>query len=299
MDTDGQFSSINIKVSQAESKKALALYAHLRRLFETAVYGGNIQRPILMDQADLLLCSASLRALFLDNKPILPKFDEQHSLNFKIECFETNINMLLLSHLVPDEIHVSDFFLDALINPEKRADFPLNQSKECLYTFQDGSGFESVRDRTGKWVPSWVPDYTTDDVGIASNGAPLQMLKLTRRECNLWEWGSITLGYLKNIPIRRKTIINYVANQLGGVHYDAQRFPKDPDDHNEFKALTEAFDWDNQAIMHAGLVAVALATVEVVTMPSFLNFLNALDEFHNIRQKRLELGEDLKPRESE
>lgn len=116
------------------------------------------------------------------------------------------------------------------------------------------------------------------------------MCTITRKVVPLQEWGSVRLGFLRKIPIRRRNIICYVANKLGGVHFDSTRLPSSETDKAEFKVLAQVYDWDKQAVMHAGLVAVALACVEVTRIPLVQDLLIALERFQHERQKRLREG---------
>ena len=118
----------------------------------------------------------------------------------------------------------------------------------------------------------------------------MQLCTITRKVVPLQEWGNVRLGFLRDIPIRRRNIICYVANKLGGVHFDSLRFPHNESDKAEFKVLAQAYDWDKQAVTHAGLVAVALACVEIVRTPVIRDLLVALERFHAERQKRLREG---------
>jgi hypothetical protein len=55
----------SIEIEKHEAKEALALFAHIRQLIRTAFRSGAFLRPVEMDQADLLICAASLRHCFL------------------------------------------------------------------------------------------------------------------------------------------------------------------------------------------------------------------------------------------
>jgi hypothetical protein len=109
------------------------------------------------------------------------------------------------------------------------------------------------------------------------------------------EWGDVRIGYLKKVPITRRNLITYVANKLGGVHYDGRRLPADLDDAEQYRVLATAYDWDNQAIMHAGFVMVGLACVEILRSPPIRPLLDALVKHHNRRQGQLMRGERLPP----
>jgi hypothetical protein len=277
-----------IFIRDAESKKALAVFAHLRRLLETVTREDKILRPIQMDHADLLLCSASIRALLFDDDPILLSFSRMHELNIEIECLETNIALMLLSWLVPDDLHVSDFLMDVLLNPEMRGSIPLDQESQTVHTFRDGAGWEAVLKRPDLWVPDLRTEKGIDSgIGLSNLGSPAQLMSIRRRRVPLADWGKVRLGYLKDIAITRQSLLTYVANKLGGVHYESTRLPPNRDDAAQFKVLATAYDWDNKAIMHAGLVAVAIARYELINVPLIVRLYFGLEKFHLERQRRL------------
>jgi hypothetical protein len=288
----------HIEMAQADTKRALALFAHLRQIFQTARWDGKggMRRPTHMDHADLLLSAASMRALFFDNRgqPIALTFLREHDIAVEMEVLETNVNLLLLSALVPDDWHVSDFLVDILLNPDMEDKFPVDQTRQTMYCFTDGKGFETVSQRPDLWVPTWVDDEQINSgVGISNLGAPAQLMNVTRRRVPLQQWGDIRIGYLKNISIRRRNLLTHVANQLGGVHYDSKRLPRDEKDRTEFQALSVSYDWDHQAIMHAGLVTVGLACIEIAAADKLFGLTQALGDFHVRRQQRLLKGEKL------
>jgi hypothetical protein len=247
-----------------------------------------------MDHADLLLCSASFRALFFDDNPMLLRFATTHQLTIEIECLETNLALLLLSWLTPDEGHVSDFLMQVLLDSKMRDLYALDKTYQAFCFFEDGKGFESVLRRPNIWVPSSAADEKINSaLGISNLGAPAQLLDIKRRRVPLEEWGKVRIGYLKEIAINRRNLLTYVANKLGGVHYDSKRLPMDPEDATQFTVLATAYDWDNQAIMHAGLVAVAMACIELINTPEIVGLVPALQTFHAERHQRLMRGEKL------
>ena len=67
----------------------------------------------------------------------------------------------------------------------------------------------------------------------------------------------------------------------------------DREDATQFTVLATAYDWDNQAIMHAGLVAVAMACIELLNTPEIVGLVLALQTFHAERHQRLMRGEKL------
>ncbi len=119
----------------------------------------------------------------------------------------------------------------------------------------------------------------------------MQLVDVTRRRVNIEEWGKVRIGFLKDIPISRRNLLCYVANELGGAHYNSKRLPSDPQDKEPFRLLASAYDWENEAIMHTGLIAVGLSYVEILSAPDVLPLLKALHEFHDKRQQRLMRGE--------
>jgi hypothetical protein len=59
-----------IDIMRAESKLALALFAHIRIIVAVATKQNGLARPIQMDHGHLLLRAASFRALYLFNNRI-------------------------------------------------------------------------------------------------------------------------------------------------------------------------------------------------------------------------------------
>jgi hypothetical protein len=281
----------SIGISQTEAKHALALQAHLRQLYRAATFEDRPLRPIEMDHADLLMCAASFRALLFDDtgKPILLSFAERHGIDIRVETLETTLGLFLLSFYAPHDLHVSDFLADILLNPETRSRYPLDEVQETLVAFVDGSGFEGPLSRSDLWT---VPIDEDDGSSLSiANKAPVQWAHITRRRVPISEWGNVRIGYLKKRPIPRRSLITYVANKLGGVHYDSARLPPDLSDAEDHRVLATAYDWDNQAIMHAGLVMVGLACLEILRAPGVLPLLAALEKHHQQRQERLMQGD--------
>lgn len=293
MPDDKSFETQGLTIDQANAKRALAIFAHLRQILRTSTKDGAPQRPIAMDHGDLLLSSASFRALFFDDVPMFLGFMESHSIEIEIDTIETNIGLLLLSWLAPDAGHVSDFFLRVLLDKEIRTQFPLNSIRQILLTFESPSGLESVMQNPSIWAPTEIDDPKINAGPFPANAnGPTQLIDVTRRRVKLEEWGNVRIGFLKNRPINRRNLITYVANKLGGVHYDSKRFPSASDDADQFRLLATAYDWDNQAIMHAGLVATGIACIEILNSP-IRSLLTALGEFHAKRQQRLLNGDKL------
>jgi hypothetical protein len=290
-----------INITQAESKRVVALIAHLRQIFSTVLLPkGGVIRPVDMDHANLVLSSASFRALLFDDSPspILLDFIRQHELTVEIETFETNLAMLLLAQVEPaSEGHISDFFLKLILDPAVQKDYELGKSHPIVVATEACRAFESLSKRPEVWKLSQSEDSEINSgLGYSNLGGPMQMCTITRKVVPLQEWGNVRLGFLKNIPIRRRNIICYVANKLGGVHFDSKRPPRNETDKAEFKVLAQAYDWEMQAVMHAGLVAVALACVEVARIPLVQQLLTALERFQHERQKRLREGLPIYPR---
>lgn len=284
---------INIGIAKNESKLVLALIGHLRKLVGTVfdIPNQRVRHPLEMDQAGLLMCSASLRTLFFDDSPapILTNFLKQHNIPFEVEALETDFAMLLFAQVAPREVgHISDFFMEVLLGKKFSDNFLLNVPHKIYAAFGEGNKlYASLSQRPDVWLPrpETIPD-TMYPVGFTAD-EPVQFSTITRRKVPLEEWGNLTIGYLKGIPIRRKNIINYVANKLGGVHYDASRFLSKKDEKSEFKVLVEAYDWESDAIMHAGLVVVALACIEITNNPTIISLLFSCEDFEKARVDRL------------
>lgn len=284
---------VSIEISQAETKRVLALVAHLKQIIRTATDGDRFRRPVEMDQAELVLASASLRALFFDDSPQLITFLDQHHLSFQIEAMESNLGLILLSELLPEPGHISDEFVGCLIDPERRERCAVDSPSTVLIVHPDRRGFESMLRGYKLWVPT-----KDEDIGINSgltpfsNTGPMQLLELCRRSVDIRRWGGLRIGYLKNLRIDRRNLITYVANKLGGVHYDSKRRPANLEDADQFRALSSGYDWDDQSLVHAGLVATGLACIEVLLVPEIRNLYADLQHLLTKRQQRLiEAGE--------
>lgn len=241
-----------------------------------------------MDHAELLLASASLRALFFDDKPILISFLEDHGIDIKIEALETNVSFLLMSQLEANGTHISDFLIEILLSPEMRASFPLDEEKRQFYWHQEPGAYAAPMRNPERWVPTKLEDPDFDfGVTHVTGGGPSQYFSVTRRKVSAIDWGRVGIGSLKTISIDRRNLACYVANKVGGVHYDSRRLPSGAGDKEQFKILATAYDWDNQAVMHGGFVAVGLACVELLASRDVLNLLNQLEHFYTARQNRL------------
>lgn len=105
-------------IRQHESKRVVAVVAHLRQLFRAALLDdGAVRRPIFWDHPEVLLTAASLRALLFDHSPspILLDFLKNHGVTIQVETLETTCSMLLLSEIEPGSgPHVSDLLASIL-----------------------------------------------------------------------------------------------------------------------------------------------------------------------------------------
>lgn len=281
---------ITINIRQEDMKRALAIYTHLRNIYSTIISSdGNIIRPIDMDQGKLLLASNSLRCLLFETHPTQPmliKFTNDYSINFKIHYFETNINLFFFSYFVPDKIHISDLLVEAMFAKERQDDFPFNIEKEIFMVFLNHSAMTSLLKRYDLWVPNIDEDKNSQqNVFLFSN--PGQIIKITRRQSSLEEWTKSRIGYLKTISIPRRRIVTYVANELGGVHYDSRNGQPSTEDGQLIRRLMTIFDWEYQSIMHSGFTIVALTCLELFSVPEVYLLMNELEKMLTQRQKRL------------
>lgn len=220
-----------------------------------------------MKQSETLRASASLRALFFDHspRPMLTGFVDRHALDIEIEATETNFGLVLLSQLIPEEGHVSDYIASSILSASRDKEFPLNEAARVAFVHSTRQGFDGVMKRSQIWEPTSEEDAEINSfLSGSTNVGPMQMLGLTRWLVKLQDWGNLRIGYLKGIPITRRKIIEHVANHLGGVHYDSNRTPRDVDDLAQFRVLASAMDWDDQALTPTGFVAVGLACIEVL-----------------------------------
>lgn len=206
----------------------------------------------------------------------------------------------MLSLLSPVEIYYSfqclrerwgltrPIFLDVLMKEDCRSHFELDVEKEYLLAHTDAKIFQSIMRNPELWVPE---SNNFPSIGVSNYNAPSQLAGIIRRNVPLSLWGGVQIGNLKDIPIRRESILCYVANRLGGVHYDSGRFPGDKAQLNEFRAIARVMDWEEQAFMHAGLVAVGICCAEFVRIPEIQELHRLLNDFHFKRQERLSRGE--------
>jgi len=248
---------------------------------------------------EVLLASASLRALLFDDSPgpQLIDFMRTHGLEIAVETVSTTSAMLLFSEVTPGhELHLADFIVEILLNQDVRADFKESEPRSFVTVLQETHDVvREIGQKQARWAPI-SPDYlekTNSTVGHQPGVGIFQYANITRKTVPLTKWGDEVVGMLGEISIRRRTIITYVANRLGGVHYDSRRFPVKEADAREFRVLAESFDWKQEAVVHAGLVVVFLSCLELVINESICEIHRALNEFHQSRQQRLRDGRKL------
>lgn len=282
-----------IRISHADSKRALAVFAHLNQLVRTATIKKDdgqllLVGPTQMSQAELLLSAASLRALLFDDTAILLGFLHAYDLKVFVDALETNVGMVLLPKLAKDEGHVTDWFSHILLDDKIKPHYPLNTLKQAVCIFEDQDVFEVLSGKEHLWRPEETNNEINHPVGFANKNLLTQMVDITRRRVVIEEWGDVRLGFLKDIPIRRRSLITYVANKLGGVHLDSVRLPPNPNDLSEFKALAGMYDPDFKAIVHGGLLAVGFACLELLSTPEILGLYSSLGDFLWGRQQTLQ-----------
>jgi hypothetical protein len=276
-----------VYITRSEAKLALCVFAHLRNIMVAiGMDRGGIIAPLDMDQADLLLCSASLRSLMFDynvSVPPLIELLEKFSPNCLIPCIETHVNMFFLSDFFGERPHVSDFLIKIICDTfgtKNEGVDKINQQDTFLLTYMSGKGFKSLMEQKNKWLPT-IYEYPDGGVGISgtSDGiVPSQLVTFTRKLIPLREWRNQRIGLLKTTNITRRNIVCYTANELGGVHYNSKRLPPQ-EERNAFHLLTEAYDWEDQAVNHAGLICTALIAVELMLCEDVRSLIPALEEF--------------------
>lgn len=294
-----------IKISQKDSKRVTALVAHYRQIQRATLReDGSIIRPIDLDHMEVLLASASLRALFFDDSPSAQFFEfaNQHDIQINIETVSTTSAMILFSQVTAgNELHLSDLIANILLNPAVGADFSEGISHAFFAILQES---HEVVKQIGAEQQSWAPaspEFTTKTNSTICYQPGLgisQYANITRRIVNLKEWGDQVVGMLADIPIRRRSIVCFVANKLGGVHYDSRFSAKAPYA-REFRALTESYDWKSEAVVHAGLVMVFLSCLELIKSEELHGLFLALEKFHSRRQARLRSGTKLTENDSQ
>ncbi|MGS2742506.1 hypothetical protein ACU6TU_02765 [Halomonas sp. LS-001] len=92
---------------------------------------------------------------------------------------------------------------------------------------------------------------------------------------------------VKDIPNQRKNVIEYVANRLGGVHYDSAYHTKDQSRQNELRLLSQAYDWGHQAIKHGAIVATSICAIELATCSLIIELYFQLLDIEQKRRERL------------
>ena len=293
----------SIRISQAESKRIPALVAHLRQVARAATRAdGRIPRPVHLDHMEVLLAAASLRALLFDDTPSaqLIDFTRKHNLQIDVETVSTTSAMLMYSEVTPGEgPHLSDLIASVLLDPEVRKDFKEGEPHEFISIIQEDCDIvRQIGEEQLRWAPI-SSDYlakTESSVGHQPGTGICQYAHITRKYVPLEQWGNEVVGMLAEIPIRRRNIICYVANKLGGVHYDSNRFPAKDADAREYKVLAESLDWKAGAVVHAGLILVFLSCVELFRTAQIRDIYFSLLDFHERRQLRLRSGEKLPER---
>jgi hypothetical protein len=277
-----------IHIQAADVQGALALYAHLERIIKTAIRktaeGRVLLKPTGMHPADLLLAAASFRVLLFDTdgEPILLKFLEKHQISIQLSALETNAGMIFMP-LLSFEGNITDGLAEIVLDPEQ---LPVGQSRQLLFAYDEAGIAEGFEQHSRLWHPSVDGNGVNFPPGIAgmvkqgsSGKALVQLVDITHRRVSPELWGDVRMGFLKDRPIRRRNLLTYVANKLGGVHLDAKRFPPDPNDEKEFRALATMYDPDFKAIMHGGLVATGMACLEFALEPDIHELLRAVRKF--------------------
>lgn len=156
--------------------------------------------------------------------------------------------------------HLAQFLLSLIVDERQQIEFPVGVQKIFVLS-EDRQIPTSLANTIDTWAPT--DDNTYMGADLANDDQVVQLCRVTRRHAPIAEWGNLRMGYLKDIPIRRKSIIEYTANRLGGVHYDTAHHTMDKERANEFRLLTKAYNWEDRAIMHGAVVATAISAIEV------------------------------------
>ncbi len=173
--------------------------------------------------------------------------------------------------------------------------FPLEKREQMLFAYDEEGIAEKLEPHTALWSPDKADDEINFPPGLASMSRKdstntkglMQLVDITHRRVEAELWGEVRIGFLKDRPIRRRNLLTYVANKLGGVHLDSKRFPPDPSDEKEFRALASMYDPDFKAIMHGGLVATGMACLEFALEPRVHELLRAVRKFLSERPTQL------------
>ncbi len=287
-----------IYISQEDWGETLALRTHLGVILKTAYTFSDKEligkQPLQIDSGQLLLAAASLRALILDSaaKPLLISFIEKNNIELIINSFEGDFAMLFYSQNKPEKHgHLAHFLLSFIVLEEFQKNFAVDTKEEiCLFT--EDLAPDSLKHRFDVWLPR---DQNSDHSGVTlANGTQFsQIFHITRKHVSIDNWKNLKMGFLKDTPIKRERIIDYVANKLGGVHFDKSHHTKDKKRQNEFRLISQAFNWENQAIMHGAIVAIAICVIELATCPKIIEIYDQLLNIDNKRRNRLMAGEPI------
>lgn len=281
-----------LQITQADSMQAVAIIGHMRQILRTVSANGRVRRPVYADHSEVLLASAAMRALFFDDSPapMLISFLDLHGKSLAVEALETDSSMLLLSVIEHGHArHISDFFTDIMLNPSTREQFQIDEPHPFVCVLQEGDPrIKEIASHEHIWAPGpGIEALENNSLGYQPDTGICQFSRVTRRLVELKDWGSVRIGFLREKSITRRNVACYVANKLGGVHYDSTRLPTAQSDADEFRKLAIAYDWDQQAVMHAGMIAITLMCIELVHMPWYAELLSSLELFHQRRQERL------------
>lgn len=255
-------------MTSTDGLRNAALRAHLHVVFRTMYrrvsdsYSAGRQ-PLEIPQEDLLLLSASMRALLTDKavqRPLLLHHLDEFDIDAQVRCVETDFSMLFLNAMDRDQAgSSSNLFLAMLIGTKETEGLDDGKEHEVVIV-QKGQIPPSLARTPELWAPK--KDSQHGAVGPANDGQDVQLAHISARTCSVREWLSVRLGYLKDIPIRRDKIIEYAANHLGGVHFDEDHHTAIED--KEFRLLSQIFTWEQKPYMHGVLVALAVCAIELV-----------------------------------
>lgn len=282
-----------IGIKQKDWGRAMALRAHLSVLFETVVIRrdgkSGVLHPLNLDPGKVLLLAASLRALMFDQsgEPLLLNFLAQHAIALEVSSFEGDFAMMFYSQIKPaDDGHLTDFLFPFLAGDKELAEgFPKDEYCEFFFGLKDHIP-NSLKGRFDVWSPrKRLAQHSA--VGLANDDYMVQLCHITRKTVPITEWGDLSVGYLKDIPIRRRSVIEYAANRIGGVHYDLAHHTRVS---NEFRMLSQAYDWEHQALCNGALVATAVCAIELAMTRELQQIFGSLMQAELSRRERLLTG---------